>query len=31
LPRLIDIAPTVLQFYGITPATGLDGKALLKK
>ena len=29
-PRLIDIAPTVLRFYGITPPAGLDGKALLK-
>jgi predicted AlkP superfamily phosphohydrolase/phosphomutase len=29
-PRIIDIAPTVLQFFGITPPAGLDGKALLK-
>ena len=29
-PRIIDIAPTVLQFFGITPPAGMDGKPLLK-
>ncbi len=30
-PRIIDIAPTVLRFFGIEPPSGLDGKALLKE
>ncbi len=29
-PRIIDIAPTVLQFFGITAPAGMDGKPLLK-
>jgi predicted AlkP superfamily phosphohydrolase/phosphomutase len=29
-PRIIDIAPTVLQFFGIAPPAGTDGKPLLK-
>ena len=30
-PRIIDIAPTVLDFYGITAPAGLDGKPILKR
>ncbi|HEX7778869.1 MAG TPA: alkaline phosphatase family protein, partial [Vicinamibacterales bacterium] len=29
-PRIIDIAPTVLQFFGIAPPAGTDGKPLFK-
>jgi predicted AlkP superfamily phosphohydrolase/phosphomutase len=29
-PRIIDIGPTVLQFYGVPLPAGLDGKPLLK-
>jgi predicted AlkP superfamily phosphohydrolase/phosphomutase len=30
-PRIIDLAPTVLQFYGIGLPDGLDGKSILKR
>lgn len=29
-PRIIDIAPTVLQFFGLPVPAGIDGKPLLK-
>jgi predicted AlkP superfamily phosphohydrolase/phosphomutase len=29
-PRIIDIGPTVLQFYGVPVPAGLDGRALFK-
>jgi predicted AlkP superfamily phosphohydrolase/phosphomutase len=29
-PRIMDIAPTVLQFFGVAIPPTLDGKALLK-
>jgi len=30
-PALIDIAPTVLQQFGITPPTFMDGKVLFEE
>ena len=29
-PRIIDIAPTVLQFYKVQIPSGIDGKALFR-
>ena len=29
-PRIIDIAPTVLKFFGVTIPASIDGKPILK-